>query len=165
MKYEDISVDLEKIDSKEKLQAEISRLEGLVAQGSGKACFELSGFGEGINLPDAVTKGLLLSEERQLELIIQGYPLLMQEAKQGDGEAMTLIAIYYQAGWPPVECDMRKYYEWHEKAFAAGQRYSAIELYCYYSAPSSFNAERAEFYRKACLEVGHDPDFVPDAGD
>jgi hypothetical protein len=160
MKYEDISVDLEQIDSSEKLQTEISRLESLVAQGEGKACFELSLFcSPVINMPLVLAQPVL-TEERGLELVIQGYPLLMEEAEQGDGEAMALIAIYYQSGWPPVECDMQKFYEWQEKAFAAGYRYSAIELYYHYSNPSSYNAERAEFYKQACLEVGHDPDYM-----
>ena len=160
MKYEDIAPGLGKIDSPEKLQAEISRLEALVAQGSRKACFALSFFcGGKIIMPLTLTQPPL-PEERGWELLTQGYPLLMQEAEQGDGEAMALIAIYYQSGWPPVDCDMRKYYEWLEKAFAAGYPYSAIELYYYYSGPSSPDAERAEFYKKACLEVGYDPDYV-----
>ena len=66
------------------------------------------------------------------------FDLLQEAASTGDGEAMHLIAIYYQSGTPPVEHSMEACREWCERALEAGFLFAANDLYTYHKEHGSF---------------------------
>ena len=118
-------------------KAMVKTLENASGAGDGKAALELAYLlcphGERVlPLPEGVQE---ISHEKWLELSARAFELLLQEAANGDGQAMHYIALFYQGGDPPVASDFAKFVEWTQKAVAAGYVFAANDLYAIYANP------------------------------
>jgi hypothetical protein len=102
----------------------ISLLLTVFEQGRGEAGFMLATLfnPENVVLSDSVKSGIGATNEQSKVYYEQAYQLLMREALSGNSKSMHMVAIYFQAGLPPVGHDSSKYEYWKNKAIAAGYR-------------------------------------------
>lgn len=130
-----------------RLLSTIEQLERLSAQGSGIAGYTLALVYDPGNtfVPEKLKWQISASEETAMKLYRRAFYLLLKEAEEGDGEAMHLVAMYYQSGYPPVSFEFDKFIEWNERAFAAGYIFAANDLYSTYANEQSkfFDREKA----------------------
>lgn len=73
-------------------------------------------------LSDTVKHGIGATHEKSIKYFQTAYPILMREALSGNGRSMHMVAIYYQAGFPPVSHDAGQYEHWKNKAITAGYK-------------------------------------------
>jgi len=75
--------------------------------------------------------------------------MLQLDANTGNGEAMHLVAMYYQCGYPPVKSDAKLCLEWCERAFNAGYIFAANDIYSIHSESKDsqfYDPEKAAYY-------------------
>lgn len=138
---------IEKLDTIESVRFEISILEEKMRSGDGIAAFHLSIiYSPDSELHEGLKNLIPVSESRSTEIIIKAYDLLLKQSLNGNAEAMYMIGLFFQAGFPPVTYSVKECLEWWEKAFAAGYKQAGEELCIAYGNQSSicYNLERSK---------------------
>lgn len=108
---------MDSIGSLGDLLALVMQLERRLGEGDGIAGYHLSLIYDPENtfLNAQLKAKLPVSREQATGFGIRAFPLLCEAAQQGDLEAMSIVATYFQSGQPPVSLDYEKYSYWRDK--------------------------------------------------
>lgn len=71
-------------------------------------------------VPVGIKREFGFSDKSALKWYEQSFPLLLEQAQIGDGEAMYFISTYYQCGLSPVEFSQEKLSYWRLEAKKSG---------------------------------------------
>ena len=106
----------------EKTKDAINTLEKQFSCGHGKSGYLLGLIFDPDNvvISSHVKQELGSSHNKAVKYYNEAYKILLDAANNGDPESMYTIALYYQAGLPPVSLDNDLYELWKNKAINAG---------------------------------------------
>jgi TPR repeat protein len=120
------------------------------SEGNGKSAYALALAYDpsSVRMPVWAREQLGVSDDKAVPLYREAYEILQTNAAAGDGEAMHLIAIYFQSGCPPVAQDFGKFILWTKKAFDAGYLFAANDLYSFHAnrKGEGYDVDKAKYY-------------------